>query len=138
MKLTNIPLVRKILAAFERPKQGYLMKNLDYLIRRSIKRMKIVPSCPFGHGKMTFRASKLNTSPMRDDIVYKCTKCWYLAFFGVPMTPNEYKKEIQLRGGMTTLLHPSWNLPTINLREQYSEEDKKIIVESLKKLGYIG
>jgi len=109
---------------------------LEELIQRSIDRMIVKdPRCPHCDGYMMFRHSTIkgggiglkDGTPIRDDITFKCVRCFNLNHFGIPITKSVALKDLWLRNGNTIMR------PTVR-----HDETKKIeVLKRLKALGYI-
>ena len=106
----------------------YLIPVED-LIKRSERRLKINPLCPYCGSAMKFRYSNIFVRrgyPVRDDIVVKCRSCLHTAHFGIPISLAEAKEEIKQRGNQAFLLHPSLG----------QDKDKAEVRKKLLELGY--
>jgi hypothetical protein len=100
---------------------------LKELIARSEKRMRIKPVCPHCNTEMKFRASQVvEGNVSRDDIAYKCPNCFHTAHFGIPITGEEVRNEIDLRGSHQLLRPTAFKL----------DEDEEI-KKRLRDLGYL-
>jgi len=84
--------------------------------------------CPFCSTKMSFKQAELSMHypdvPPHIDITMKCTNCYFVAMFGVPLTLEQYLY-FEHRFGKSFM---AWGSPT--------EKDTKIIVKRLRALGY--
>ncbi len=92
------------------------------------------PLCPMDHAKgtdyvMDFRHSDIvvGRGPVRDDQGWKCTNCFHLVQFGLPITEAEALEDIDLRGG-PTLMRPS---------RRPDEDRLDVVTERLRRLGYV-
>lgn len=105
---------------------------IEILIEKTINRMKIIPLCPYDKVKMMFRCSQIiGVNPIRDDITFKCPKCFFTAHFGIPISKEAYEKELELRQSKI-LMQPNYSFNYL------SKEDEKKILARLKALGYLG
>ena len=127
----NNPISRLIWKWKDRKRRGkpYLLP-LEDLIKLSESRMKVKPTCTQCGTEMTFRHSDLvvHVTPVRDDVMYKCTNCFHTIHFGNPLTREEALEEIRLRGNSRFLSRPT---------KRPDERDLEVIQERLRKLGYI-
>lgn len=119
------------------PETAGKYEDLSLLLRRARNRMKIKPVCPFCPTEMRLRGSIIrgggydNTpsgSPIRDDQNWKCTNCFHTAIFGLPLTREQARQEVKLRGGSVVLCWPHVRL---------SESHRKDVRERLRALGYL-
>jgi len=60
------------------------------------------------------------------DELYKCPNCYFVATFGVPISPEEYAR-----------LHEEWNGHRIEDYAILEKGDEEIVRERLRALGYI-
>ena len=120
--------IRKWYRDWQNKGTPYLL-SLEELIARAESRMKLIPSCPYCQNEMKFRHSVIvvDVFPIRDDVGYKCIKCFHTAHFGNPMTREDALEEIRLRGSKY-LTRPTYRT---------DERDLEIVKERLRKLGYI-
>jgi len=103
MSVKYLKKIRQILASRSHPYRT----SLNALIKRCENRMKISPKCPFCGGPMVFRRSIISGAgfgsykgtPIRDDQAWKCTGCFHVSGFGVPISKCEAEKDVYLRGG---------------------------------------
>lgn len=100
----------------------------EMLIVKALSRMKVKPFCPHCNSEMMFRHSTIGKRPFRDDIFFKCPKCFFICGFGVPLTKKEYERDYHLRNGKA-LMRPDFSL---------SEYENAQILRRLKALGYLG
>lgn len=96
------------------------------------RRLGKLPNCPFCNSQMLFRAAstrKIQKAQIQiSDIILKCPKCFYVATFGVPITPQEYEEVKNLLG---------IDLLQAYVKQDLEQEDLKKLIEHLKRLGYI-
>lgn len=87
------------------------------------------PKCPYCDSLMMFRHSTVvvDIGPVRDDMGFKCPRCFHTAHFGIPITRAEALEEIDLRGG------PTLTRPSI----RPDEDGLDIVKVRLRRLGYI-
>jgi len=94
---------------------------------RLISKLKSRPVCPFCHNEMHWRYSVVRSEkggfPYRDDQWWKCINCYAVQIFGVPISREEYYREIEDRGGQ--ILMPD------KLQQDHQ------MYKYLKSLGYI-
>ena len=115
----------------------YKVPLLDLIQRAEVRFERVTkgviefrrPVCPYCDRRMMFRHSEIvvGRGPVRDDQVWKCTRCYHTAHFGLPITRGEALEEIDLRGG-PTLMRPS---------RRSDEDGLEVVTERLRRLGYI-
>ena len=120
--------LKKRINAFVQKRIPYDDRNIELIYSRSMDRVKKIPVyCPFCNSEMKFRHSNIYFPPYRDDITFKCPKCFHTAHFGIPITKKVYESEYKLRQG-NYFMRPTYNR---------AERSKEIIKERLKDLGYL-
>jgi len=94
--------------------------------RRLIKIFGGKPRCPLCRSEMLWRYSVIRSHkggyPYRDDQWWKCPRCFNVQLFGVPITRQEYRRELSERGG------------NILIPEHHPDVE---IFRRLKALGYV-
>lgn len=97
------------------------------------------PTCPFCQTKMERRMTAVNAMQLPHaegegydifyalDIRYKCPKCFHLAWFGYPINEEEYHK----------LRDKNWHGIRIQEHSYKTEEERNLVLERLRGLGYI-
>lgn len=123
----------------ERKGKGYKVPLGD-LIFRAIKRFReqtgfdypICPQCFLNRNvkvKMDFRHSNIVIGiPTRDDQAWKCTYCYHTLHHGIPITKKEALEEVDLRGGSSYLMRPTYRV---------DEREDEAVLKRLADLGYI-
>jgi len=85
-----------------------MMKNshkelIDRSQHRLISKLKSRPVCPFCHNEMCWRFSVVvfekGDFPYRDEQWWRCVNCRAVQIFVVPISKEEYYREIKDRGG---------------------------------------
>lgn len=79
------------------------------------------PKCPICDTPMKFRWSKIYQRPGRNDQFWKCSNCFNVQVFGLPITEKEYQKEFELRGN----------------NEFFGPDTRPDLVKRLEELGYL-
>ena len=123
----------------ERKGKGYKIP-LEDLIYRAIKRYRentgfdypICPQCFLNRNlkvAMEFRHSNVVIGvPTRDDQVFKCVYCYHTLHHGIPITNKDALEEIDLRGGSSYLMRPTYRV---------DEREDEAVLKRLMDLGYI-
>lgn len=123
----------------ERKGKGYKVP-LDDLVFRVYQRFKehtgfdspVCPQCFLQRDvkvKMEFRHSNIVIGvPNRDDQAWKCFYCYHTLHHGLPITKKDALEEVELRGGSTYLMRPTYRV---------DERDNEAVLKRLSDLGYI-